>query len=175
MTLRRLAPALALLAAAVFLQACTITIVPDPTAPQVDRPRIGPVRFPVIERFESSRAWYRVGDLVSFRIRASQPGFVTLTAFDPDGTTYVIARNVPVAGNRIETIPEPFGRTTFVAAPPAGPHVVRAHFTPERTPEQVRLSGLVSLDAWTTAIRLEIRAFGYTADDIAEVRFDVLR
>jgi hypothetical protein len=175
MKLHRLAPLLALGVAAVFLQACTITIVPDPTAPQVDRPRISPVRAPVIERFESSRAWYQVGDRVSFRIRASQPGFVTLTAFDPDGTTYVIARNVPVAGNRTETIPEPFGRTSFVAAPPAGPHVVRAHFTPERTPERVSFRGLASLDAWTTAIRLEIRAYGYSIDDVAEVRFDVLR
>jgi hypothetical protein len=174
MTLR-LAPALALVAAAALLQACTITIVPDPAAPQVDRPRISPARSAVIERFESIRPWYRVGDRIAFQIRTNQSGFVTLTAFDPDGTTYVIARNVPVAGRRIETIPEPLGRTSFVAAPPAGPHLVRAHFTPERTPERVSFRGIASLDAWTNAISLEIRAYGYTVDDIAEVRFDVLR
>ena len=175
MTLRRLAPALVLAAAAVLVQACTITIAPDPVAPQVDRPRVRLARSAVIERFESVRSWYRVGDELSFRIRTNQRGFVTLTAFDPDGTTYVIARNVPVAGNRIETIPESFGRTTFVAVPPTGPHLVRAHFTPERTPELVSFSGIASLDAWTSAISVEIRAYGYTVDDIAEVRFDVLR
>jgi hypothetical protein len=176
MTLRRLAPALALVAATLFLQACTVTIVPDPADPRVDRPRIVvPVRSVVIERFESARPWYRVGDRVSFRIRTNQSGFVTLTAFDPDGTAYVIARNVPVFGNRIETIPQPLGRTSFVAAPPTGPHLVRAHFTPERTPERVSFRGIASLDAWTNAISLEIRGFGYTVDDIAEVRFDVLR
>jgi hypothetical protein len=175
MTLCRLAPGLALVAAAVVLQACTITIVPDPAAPQVDRPRVAPARSVVIERFESVRPWYRVGDRVAFRIRTSQSGFVTLTAFDPDGTSYVIARNVPVVGNRIESIPEPLGRTTFVAAPPTGPHLVRAHFTPERTPERVSFRGIASLDAWTNAISLEIRGYGYTVDDIAEVHFDVLR
>ena len=172
---RRFATVLVLTAAALLLHACTITIVPDPAAPQVDRPRVGQVRPVVIERFESFRPWYRVGDSVSFRVRTNQSGFVTLTAFDPDGTTYVIARNVPVAGNRIETIPESFGRTTFVAVPPTGPHLVRAHFTPERTPELVSFSGIASLDAWTSAISVEIRAYGYTVDDIAEVRFDVLR
>ena len=174
MTLRRLAPALVLAAAAVLVQACTITIAPDPVAPQVDRPRVRLARSAVIERFESVRSWYRVGDEVSFRIRTNQRGFVTLTTFDPDGTTYVIARNVPVAGNRFETIPEPFGRTTFGAAA-TGPYLVRAHFTPERTPERDTFRGIVSVDAWTSAILLEIRAYGYTVDDIAEVRFDVLR
>lgn len=165
-----------LVASAVWLtSACTITIVPDSDATQVDRPRPDPSQFVIIERFESQRPSYWVGDRVSFRIRTNQSGFVTLTAFDPDGSVYVIARNVPVRGNRIETIPAPLGRVAFVAAPPTGRHVVRAHFTPERTPERVTFVGIGSLDAWLGQIVLEIRGFGYGADSVAETRFDVRR
>jgi len=156
--------------AAVGLSACTITFFPDST---VDRPRT--TQSAVIERFESFSSSYRVGGRVSFRIRTNQPGYVTLTAFDPDGSVYVIARNVAVRGNRIETIPAPLGRTVFVAIPPTGMHIVRAHFTPERTSERIRFVGVGSLDAWLTQIVLEIRAFGYSAEDVAETRFDIRR
>lgn len=157
-------------AAAVGLSACTITFYPDVS---VDRPR--PVSSAVIEVFESSWSSYRVGDRVSFRIRTNQAGYVTLTAFDPDGSVYVIARNVAVRGNRVEVIPAPFGRTTFVAAPPTGVHLVRAHFTPEPTPERVRFVGTGSLDAWLAQIVLEIRGYGYGAEDVAQTRFDIRR
>jgi len=158
------------IAAAVGLSACTITFYPEVS---VDRPRL--VRSAVIERFESFSSSYRVGSRVSFRIRTNQPGYVTLTAFDPDGSVYVIARNVPVRGNRVESIPAPFGRTTFVAVPPTGVHLVRAHFTPEPTPERVRFVGIGSLDGWLTQIVLEIRGFGYGAEDVVETRFEIRR
>ena len=166
---RRIAILMAV-AAAVALSACTITFFPDTS---VDRPR--PAASAVIERFESFSSSYRVGSRVSFRIRTNQPGYVTLTAFDPDGSVYVIARNVAVGGNRVETIPAPFGRTVFVAVPPTGLHLVRAHFTPEPTPERVRFVGIGSRDAWLTQIVLEIRGFGYGADDVAETRFEIRR
>jgi hypothetical protein len=176
MTLRRRAAIAMLLVVALFLPACTITFLPDPAAPQVDvpRPAPAPTRFGVIERFESVQSVYRVGDHVAFRIRTQQSGYVTLTAFDPDGTTYVFARNVPVRAYRTTTIPDPL-RATFVAYPPTGPHIVRAHFTPEPTPERVRFQGVGSFEAWTNAIFLEIRVFGFGLDDVAEVRFDVRR
>jgi len=165
---RRLAILLA--AAAVGLSACTITFYPDAT---VDRPR--PQPSAVIERFASSSTRYRVGDEVSFLIRTSRPGYVTLTAFDPDGSVYVFARNVPVGGGRLESIPAWGARERFVAVPPTGVHLVRAHFTPERTPERVRFVGVGSLDAWLAQIVLEIRGFGYGADDVAETRFEIRR
>ena len=166
---RRIAILLAV-AAAVGLSACTITFLPDAS---VDRPR--PAPSAVIERFESSSASYRVGSRVSFRIRTNRPGYVTLTAFDPDGSVYVIARNVAVRGRRIESIPTPSGRTAFVAVPPTGLHLVRAHFTPEPTPERVRFVGIGSLDAWLAQIVLEIRGFGFGAEDVAETRFEIRR
>jgi hypothetical protein len=168
---RRIAILLAVVAA-VGLSACTITFFPDPS---VDRPRPAPAASAVIERFESFSSSYWVGSRVSFRIRTNQPGYVTLTAFDPDGSVYVIARNVAVRGNRVETIPAPFGRTVFVAVPPTGLHLVRAHFTPEPTPERIRFVGIGSVDAWLAQIVLEIRAFGYDAEDVAETRFQIRR
>ncbi len=166
---RRIAILLAA-AAAVGLSACTITFFPDVA---VDRPR--PVRSAVIESFESFASSYWVGSQVSFRIRTNQPGYVTLTAFDPDGSVYVIARNVAVRGNRWESIPGPSGRTVFVAVPPTGVHLVRAHFTPEPTPERVRFVGIGSLDRWLAQIVLEIRPYGYGADDVAQTRFEIRR
>ena len=166
---RRIAILLAIVAA-VGLSACTITFYPDLS---IDRPRL--VQSAVIERFESSTTRYRVGDEISFRIRTNRSGYVTLTAYDPDGSVYVFARNVPVRGNRLESIPGTTGRTVFVAIPPTGMHLVRAHFTPERTPERVRFVGIGSLDGWLTQIVLEIRPFGYGADDVAETRFEIRR
>jgi len=174
MTLRHLAASVAL-AATLLLSACTITILPDPRGDQIDRPPVAGPRLVVIERFEATRTSYRVGDGMAFRIRTNQAGFVTLTAYNPDGSTYPIARNVPVSGNRVETIPGPFSRILFTAEPPVGRHIVRAHFTPERTPESVSFRGIATLDAWLAAIFLEIRAYGFGAEDVAEVRVDIRR
>jgi len=162
------------LAAALLLSACTITILPDTGAPHVYRPPA--VTRPVaIQSFEALRPSYRLGDTMFFQIRTTGPGYVTLTAYNPDGSTYPIARNVPVQGNRVETIPGPNSRIVFVAEPPVGRHIVRAHFTPERTPESVSFRGIASLDAWLAAIVFEIRAYGFDVDDVAEVRVDIRR
>lgn len=169
---RRLLPLV--LAAAWTLSACTITFLPaDDTT--VDRPRPAPVASTTIERFEAFSSNYRVGDRIAFRIRTNRPGYVTLTARDPDGSVYVLARNVAVRGNRVEIIPAPLGRVSFVAAAPLGSHLVRAHFTPEPTPERVTFVGSASLDAWLAQIVLEIGGFGFGADDVAQTTFSVRR
>ncbi|MDF1523845.1 MAG: DUF4384 domain-containing protein [Trueperaceae bacterium] len=150
--------------------ACTITILPS--GPFDDaRPRPSAV----IERFESVRRSYAVGDRVQFRIATNRPGFVTLTAIDPDGSVYVIARNLEVTGRGTEILPPPSARVAFVAVPPTGRHVVRAHFTPTRTPERVVFRGLVGFDSWSNAISIELSGTGFVLDDVAEVRFDILR
>jgi hypothetical protein len=171
MNLRHLTTASAL-AAALLLSACTITILPDTGGPNVDRPPVV-VRPAAITSFEALRSTYRVGDTITFRIRTTSPGYVTLTAFNPDGSSYPIARNVAVRGNRLETIPGPDSRIVFFAEPPVGRHVVRAHFTPERTAETVSFRGIASMDAWLAAIVFEIRAYGFDVDDVAEVRVDI--
>lgn len=170
MTRRHLLPLV--LAAAWTLSACTITFVPA-DGPVVDRPRPAPSASAAIERFESLSSHYRVGDRIAFRVRTNRTGYVTLTARDPDGSVYVLARNVPVRANRTEVVPAPFGRVSFVAAAPVGLHVIRAHFTPEVTPERVVFVGRASLDAWLAQIVLEIGGFGFGADDVAQTTLTI--
>jgi hypothetical protein len=168
---RRFATTLLTWAAIVLAtSACTITILPS--GPFDDaRPRPSAV----IERFESVRRSYAIGDDVRFRIATNRPGYVTLTAIDPDGSVYVIARNLEVSGRGIEILPPPNSRFPFVAVPPTGRHVVRAHFTPSRTPERVVFRGLVGFDSWSSAIAIELSGTGFVLDDVAEVRFDIGR
>lgn len=172
--IRRLAAAsLAFVALVATTAACTITFVPSDV--RVDVPRPAP-RPAVIERFESVRGLYRVGDAVSFRIATATSGYVTLTAIDPDGRVYVIARNVyVVGGGRSQIIPGPEARIAFVAVPPTGRHAVRAHFTPRRTPETVVFTGVAGFDAWYARIRLELDGTGYALEDTAEARFSIVR
>ncbi len=171
---RRLAATL--IAAAVLVAAtaaCTITFVPSDVVVDVDRP---PVRAAAIEHFESVRGIYRVGDRVSFRIATRESGYVTLTAIDPDGSVYVIARNVAVVGGgRSQVVPASDARIAFVAVPPTGRHAVRAHFTPRRTAESVVYYGVVGIDAWFARIRLELTGTGYGFEDTAESRFTITR
>lgn len=168
---RRLATSLLAWTAIVLAtSACTITILPS--GPFDDaRPRPSAV----IERFESVRRSYDVGDRVQFRIATNRPGYVTLTAIDPDGRVYVIGRNFEVRGRGTEILPPPEARVAFVAVPPTGRHVVRAHFTPARTSERVVFRGLVGFDPWSSAIAIELSGTGFVLDDVAEVRFDIVR
>jgi hypothetical protein len=172
--IRRLAAAsLAFVALVATTAACTITFVPGDVLVDVERPTPRPA---AIERFESVRALYRVGDPVSFRIATATSGYVTLTAIDPDGSVYVIARNVRVeGGGRTQVIPAPDARIAFVAVPPTGRHAVRAHFTPRRTAETVVYTGVVGIDAWFARIRLELTGTGFDLEDTAEVRFTITR
>ena len=172
--IRRLAAtSLALVALVVATAACTITFLPGDVRVGVDRPAPRPV---VIERFASVQGTYRVGEPVSFRIATATSGYVTLTAIDPDGTVYPIARNVyVVGGGRTQVIPGPNARIAFVAIPPTGPHAVRAHFTPRRTSETVVYAGVFGSDAWLARIRLELSGTGFGIEDTALVRFTITR
>lgn len=171
--IRRFAAAsLAFVALVAVTAACTITFVPGDVLVDVERPAPRPA---VIQGFESVRGVYRVGDAVSFRIATATAGYVTLTAIDPDGSVYVIARNVRVEGGRTHVIPASDARIVFVAVPPTGRHAVRAHFTPRRTSESVVFTGVVGIDAWFARIRLELDGTGYAIDDTAEARFSIVR
>ena len=170
--IRRLAAAsLTFVALVATTAACTITFVPGDVLVDVGRPAPRPALF---ERFESVRGVYRVGDAVSFRIATATSGYVTLTAIDPDGSVYVIARNVLVEGGRTQVIPASDARIAFVAIPPTGRHAVRAHFTPRRTSESVVFTGVIGIDAWFARIRLELAGTGYAIDDTAEARFSIV-
>lgn len=170
---RIVATSLTLMVLVATTAACTITFVPAEVVVDVDRPAPRPA---VIQRFESVRDIYRVGDTVSFRIATEASGYVTLTAIDPDGRVYPIARNVAVVGGgRTQVIPATATFTRFVAVPPTGRHIVRAHFTPRRTNESVVYAGVFGNEAWFANIRLELSGTGYSFEDTAEVRFTIAR
>lgn len=156
----RIVPLVAILA--LLVSACTIYVRPG-TVEGVD------VELnDVILDFQPTRgegATYYVGEEIEFAIRTTQPGYVTLSAIDPDGAVYVFSRNIQV-GTGQTILPLPSQRVAFSAAPPRGFHRVRVHFTPQRTDESVTFRGRYGDGAWTSAITLEIR--GYPVRDIAE-------
>lgn len=167
---RPVAWSVALACAALLLASCTITIRPGGGYVIVQ-----PGASSIIASFAATRSVVRVGDRVSFRIETRGPGYVTLTAIDPDGRVYEIARNVPVTGRGVEQIPAAGSRVVFLAVPPTGHHVVRAHVTPAPTPERVVFAGLVGESAWYAAIRLELTGTGFVFEDTAEAHFQIVR
>ena len=166
--------ALAALALVFSLTACTVMVEPWPSGWTLSA--TATTRVAAIQEFRPDRgsgAAYRIGDSISFRIRTSEDGYVTLTAIDPDGSVYVFARNVPVRGGRLEFIDGVGPRRLFRVDPPVGEHVIRAHFTPGRTDESVIFVGVRGYDRWQARIELELRVF--PRGDIAETRFTVRR
>lgn len=150
MRLNRLRSILSVALIAVLASACTVVVQPDMGG-------IGNLDGVIVD-FRPTRgvgAVYNVGDEIQFLIQTSSPGFVTLTAIDPDGRVYVISRNVAVAGGTT-ILPTAEQRVVFNAAPPRGFHRVRASFTSTRTTETVVYSGRRGDGEWTNAITIEI-------------------
>ncbi|HET8984420.1 MAG TPA: DUF4384 domain-containing protein [Trueperaceae bacterium] len=136
---------------AVLVSACTLTIQPGPGG-------IGSELNNVIVDFRPTRgvgAVYGVGEEIQFLLQTSSPGYVTLSAIDPDGTVYILSRNIPVPGGSV-VLPTAEQRVTYNAAPPRGFHRVRASFTSTRTSETVVYSGRRGDGEWSNAISIEI-------------------
>ena len=138
---------------ALLVSACTITVRPG---------GVGGSDYPlntVIEEFRPTRgggATYNIGDRIEFRLVVNQPGFITLSAIDPDGRVYTFARNVPVQRG-VNFLPTPGQRVVYTAGPPRGLHYVRAAFTSGRTNNSVTYTGRYGNGEWNSAINLEIR------------------
>jgi hypothetical protein len=149
--LNRLRTVLSVALLAVLASACTVTIQPGPVG-------IGSELNNVIVDFRPTRgvgAVYGVGEEIQFLLQTSSPGFVTLSAIDPDGTVYILSRNIAVPGGSV-VLPTAEQRVTYNAAPPRGFHRVRASFTSTRTPETVVYSGRRGDGEWSNAISIEI-------------------
>lgn len=143
-----------------LLSACTITITPVPSV-QI-------TLTDEITDFRPTRgvgSTYYVGDEIEFLLTTRRPGFVTLSAIDPDGTVYVLSRNVQVPGGSV-VLPTRAQRVVYTAAPPRGLHRVRAAFTTEPTSGTVVYRGRRGDAEWSAAIELELRT--YDARDVAE-------
>ncbi|MFA5594218.1 MAG: DUF4384 domain-containing protein [Trueperaceae bacterium] len=155
MNRKRVTLAVAALVVALLVSACTITVRPG---------GVGSSDFPlnnVIEEFRPTRgngASFRVGEQIEFRLVVNQPGFITLSAIDPDGRVYTFARNIPVERG-VNFLPTPGQRVVYTAGPPRGLHYVRASFTSGRTDSSVTYRGRMGNGEWNSAINLEIRSF----------------
>lgn len=140
--------------AALILSACTIYVRPYWPADS------GVELSGVIQDFRPTRgagATYFVGETIEFAIRTSSSGFVTLTAIDPDGSVYVLSRNIAVSAGRT-ILPTLDQRETYSAGPPRGLHRVRASFTSNRTNESsVSYRGVSGEGNWTSSISIDIR------------------
>jgi len=150
MRLNRLRSILSVALIAVVASACTVVVQPGTGG-------IGNLDGVIVD-FRPTRgvgAIYNVGDEIQFLIQTSSPGFVTLTAIDPDGRVYVISRNIAVSGGTT-ILPTAEQRVVFNAAPPRGFHRVRASFTSTRTSETVVYSGRRGDGEWSNAISIEI-------------------
>lgn len=69
---------------------------------------------------------YLVGEQIQFRGQSPQSGYMSLTAIDPDGTTYVFEENIPVRAGQDFTLPN--GKT-YSLTPPRGLHRIQAAFS----------------------------------------------
>src|SRR5690606_24238931 len=124
MKLLRLRSIVGIALIALMASACTVVVQPGTGGIGVDLDG-------VIVDFRPTRgvgAVYGVGEEIQFLIQTSSPGYVTLSAIDPDGRVYILSRNIAVPGGSV-VLPTADQRVTYNAAPPRGFHRVRASFT----------------------------------------------
>ncbi len=142
-----------------FLAACTVTTT-------VDGNLHGRVRFEspvradsVITEFRPTRghgAIYNVGEDISFVLRSTRAGYVTLSYLDSSGRVAVFARNVRVSPTR-NVISGPDPQHVFTVAEPRGFMQIRATWTPNRTNEAaIVYRGSSGPGGWNSALSLDI-------------------
>lgn len=156
---------------ALALSSCAVYVTPGDVSVN-GRVRFGISVSDVIQTFEPTRgtgATYYVGEEIAFRVLTLQDGYLTLSAIDPDGTVYTLARNLYVRGGRVQVIEGPDSASVFSLVPPRGFHRVRASFTPNPTSGRVSYRGVYGEDAWSRAIRADVDP--YEVRDVAETNF----
>ena len=132
-------PLLLVLTLSAALGACTFYVNPRPGAsvtvrplPSAPAPDIVVTETAVVTDFAPTRgegSVYALGESISFRLRTTGSGYVTLTATGPDGSSSVIAQNVYVAGGADTTLPTPEERVTYTLTPPRGLQRVTVSFS----------------------------------------------
>ena len=168
--IRSMAPLLAGLLTLV-LTSCTLYVTPGDVSVS-GRVSFGISVSDVILTFEPTRgtgAAYYVGENIAFRVLTARDGYLTLTAIDPDGTVYTLARNLYVRGGRVQVIEGPNAASVFSLVPPRGFHRVRASFTSDPTSGRVSYQGVYGEEAWSRTIRAELDP--YEVRDVAETNF----
>lgn len=191
MTQPRLVAAIAALAIATALTACTVTFLPGDDATTVDRPRPPVVTPPAPTPPDRPRpqpapelpsdAGFRLfeigadpiypGTQLWFRVAVRDAGYVTISALAPDGRVTVLVRDEPVpAGSRPTIVPPIGSRNPPLASAPVGAWRVRAQWAPR--PTNARYDGVRGLDAWTDAIAANLARI--EGASVFDDRFEVL-
>ncbi len=121
------------------LGACTFYVSPRPGAsvtvrplPSAPAPEVIVTESAVVTEFAPTRgegSVYALGDSISFRLRTTGSGYVTLTATGPDGSSSVFAQNIYVAGGTDTVLPTPQERVTYTLTPPRGLQRVTLSFS----------------------------------------------
>jgi hypothetical protein len=167
-TRSRVLAAAAALLAAVLLSGCAVTVTDGRSTVRgtlTGRINISIPTTPVITRFSPTRgegAVYRVGEPISFNLRTSADGYVTLTYLDAGGAVSVFARNLYVRGGVNHVLSGPDSGHIFTVGFPRGTMLIRATFTPQPTNTGiVTYVGVRNQAGWSNRIELDVRGSPY--------------
>ena len=153
------------------LSACTVYVTPDGNV--VGGGFGGLETEEVITEFQPDRgdgATYDIGDDITFRVRTTRDGYLTLSSLNPDGNVDVFGRNIFVRAGRTTLIPGLDSRVAYQVGGPSGLNRVRASFTPRETDTgRVTYSGRNGQDIWTQTIESDIS--DYDVRDVAQTSF----
>ncbi len=144
-------------ALAASLSACAFYVTPQPSTSVRVRPLPSPSKPDVvvnnvseISAFAPTRgegSVYNLGESISFEVRTSGSGYLTLTAYGPDGTASVLSQGMFVPGGT-SFLPTAESGVSYDLAPPRGLHRVTASFSSDA-------SGSVTQDTAETTFYIQ--------------------
>lgn len=190
-TRRTLAIAIAVVFA-LLAAGCTVTFLPpiDAGGATVDRPRPPTDGSSTVDRprppepspllpgdqgfrvFEIAPLNIYPGSQMYFRVSVRSSGYLTIAAMAPDGRVRVLVRDYPIeAGGSPVRVPPVGSPQPVEGREPEGTWRLRATWTPR--PIDARYDGLRGLDAWTDAMRADLR--GFADASVFEASYEVKR
>lgn len=144
-------------ALAASLSACAFYVTPQPSTsvrvrpiPSPSKPDIVVTDVSEISAFAPTRgegSVYNLGESISFEVRTSGSGYLTLTAYGPDGTASVLSQGMYVPGGT-SFLPTAESGVSYDLAPPRGLHRVTATFSSDA-------SGSVTQDTAETTFYIQ--------------------
>lgn len=109
--------------ALVSLSACTIQVRPLPGFEMSESAG-------VLTEFHPSRTGYRIGERFEFVVRATEPGYLTVTEYGPNNRANTILYRRPIDRGRT-VIPNSQDDFVFTITAPAGSYRLVARYTPK--------------------------------------------
>lgn len=144
-------------ALAATLSACAFYVTPQPSTsvrvrpiPSPSKPDVVVTNVSEISTFAPTRgegSVYNLGESISFEVRTSGSGYLTLTAYGPDGTASVLSQGMYVPGGT-SFLPTAESGVSYDLAPPRGLHRVTASFSSDA-------SGSVTQDTAETTFYIQ--------------------